>query len=350
MSDSDILSQSQIDSLLSSLTSGDNTAPEDIKVQEELSENVTPSLVDEVSLEEEKRGYKLYNFRRPDKFSKDHLRALQDIHKEFCRQLALVLSAYLRLNIDIEIISVDQLTYDEFARSMPNPTTVGVVELSPLPGQMLLGMTHEVTSSIVDRMLGGTGISETKPRELTDIEEALTKRVLEKITKTLEGAWKNIMPVYGTVVGIDNNYSLIQIASLGEIVALITCEVQISGMHAGLLSLCFPFPVLESMLGQLSSQHIFQSKGIINTPEDKQEILSKLSNTYVKVNVILGHTDISVKDLIDLKIGDVLRLDNSVEENLVVKVNGIPKFLGRPGTKKNKIAINIEDFIEALDK
>jgi len=350
LADSDILSQSQIDSLLSSLTGGGDSSSEDMKIHEDLSMNSTPSLVDEGSLEEEKKGYKLYNFRRPDKFSKDHLRALQDIHKEFCRQLALVLSAYLRLNIDIEIISVDQLTYDEFARSMPNLTTVGIVELTPLPGQMLLGMTHEVTSSIVDRMLGGTGMSEVKPRELTDIEEALSKRVLEKITKTLEGAWKNVMPVYGTVVGIDSNYSLIQIATLGEIVALITCEIQISGLHAGLLSLCFPFPVLESMLSQLSSQHIFQSKGIINTTEDKQQILNKLGNTQVKINVTLGHTEITVQDLMDLKIGDVLMLDNPVDENLVVKVNNIPKFLGRPGIKKNKVAVSIENIINSSNQ
>lgn len=346
MADSDILSQSQIDSLLSSLTGGGAPDPEDIKVEEETSQAIAPSLMNEGALEEEKRGYKLYNFRRPDKFSKDHLRALQDIHKEFCRQLALVFTAYLRLHIDIEIISVDQLTYDEFARSMPSPTTVGVVELSPLPGQILLGMSHEVTSCIVDRMLGGTGVGEMKPRELTDIEEALSKRVLEKITKTLEGSWKGVLPVYGTVIGIDSNYSLIQIASLGEIVALITCEIQISEMHAGLLSICFPFPVLESVLTQLSSQHIFQSKGIINSPEDKQEILNKLSNTSVKVNVMLGDTEITLQDLVELKIGDVLKLNSSVDDDLLVKVNNIPKFLGRPGTKKNKIAISISEFMD----
>lgn len=343
MSDSDTLSQAEIDSLLNSLTSGLESPDKEIQ-----QDNVTlqaASLIEDVSFDEDKKGYKLYNFRRPDKFSKDHLRALQDIHKEFCRQLALILSTYLRMHVDIDVVSVDQLTYDEFTRSMPNPVTVGILELNPLPGQVLLGMSHEVTSSVVDRMLGGTGVSETKPRELTDIEEALAKRVIERITKTLEDSWKGIFPVQGVVVGMDSNYTLIQIASPGEIVALITLEVQISSKYSGLLSLCFPYPVLENVISQLSSQHIFQSKGIISSAEDKQQILNKLNSSIMHMSVILGEAEISINDLIDLKVGDVLKLNNLVTEDLIVKVNDIPKFVGRPGTKKNKIAMSVTNTI-----
>ena len=158
-----------------------------------------------------KKGYKLYNFRRPDKFSKDHLRALQDLHREFSRQISLILTAYLRMRIEIEVVSTDQLTYDEFIRSMPSPMTIGIFELNPLPGQILLGVSFEVLSCIVDRMLGGLGLSEYKQRELTDIEEALSKKVIERIVKALEGAWSNIVPVQGNVVGLDNNYQMVQI-------------------------------------------------------------------------------------------------------------------------------------------
>ncbi|MDD3013481.1 MAG: flagellar motor switch protein FliM [Candidatus Gastranaerophilales bacterium] len=352
MGSSDILSQSEIDNLLNSLTAGPSTGtgPSEGPSPVQQETIAMPALMaNEDSYNDtyasENKGFKLYNFRRPDKFSKDHLRALMDIHKEFSRQLALLLSTYLRMHVDIDIISVDQLTYDEFTRSMPNPITIGILELNPLPGQVLLGMSHEITSSIVDRMLGGVGASEIKPRELTDIEEALARRVFEKITKSLEDSWKGVFPVQGTVVGLDSNYTLIQIAGHGEIVALITLEVQIANKYSGLLSLCYPYPVLEVVVGQLSSQHIFQAKGIINTSEDKQVILNKLNNTNVIMDVILGDVDISVHDLVDLKIGDVLRLNNSVSENLVVKVNGIPKFLSRPGIKGNRIAINVMDVI-----
>jgi len=346
MGSSDILSQSEIDSLLSSLTGGSpSPAPTVAKEQEPLNVSAPVMVNEDVYYNTDKKGYKLYNFRRPDKFSKDHLRALMDIHKEFSRQLGLLLTTYLRMHIDIDIISVDQLTYDEFTRSMPNPITIGILELNPLPGQILLGMSHEITSSIVDRMLGGLGISETKPRELTDIEEALVRRVFEKLIKSLEESWRGIYPVQGSVVGLDSNYSLIQVASPGEIVALITLELQIANKYSGLLSLCYPYPVLEVVVSQLSSQHIFQAKGLINTSEDKQVILNKLNNTNVFVEVMLGDVDISVRDLVDLKVGDVLRLNSSVNDNLVVKVNGLSKFLSRPGTRGNKIAVNIMDII-----
>ncbi len=331
MPEKDILSQNDIDQLLSSLTAGldkTNTDPQ-----------YSSTLID--TFDEDRRGYKLYNFRRPDKFSKDHLKALQDIHKEFSRQLALSLSAYLRLGIEIDVVSVDQLTYDEFARSLPNPATIGVLELNPLPGQIFLAMSHEIISSVVDRMLGGTGLGETKARELTDIEEALAKKVFDRITKTLEKAWKNVFPVRGSVVGVDTNSILAQLAGPGEVVALITLEIQIANRYSGLLSLCFLYPVLEMVIEQLSTQQIFHSKGKVTSIEDKQKILNKLSASNVKINVMLGSTDLTIGEVIDLKIGDVIRLDNSIDDNLLVKVNEIPKFLGRPGTKKNKIAINI---------
>lgn len=349
MSDSpDILSQSEIDALLASLGGGGGASTE--VAPKETTALQVASVVEEVVVEEEKKGYKLYNFRRPDKFSKDHLRALQDIHKEFSRQLGLILTAYLRMHIDIEVVSVDQLTYDEFTRSMPSPITIGILEMNPLPGQILIGLSHEIVSSVVDRMLGGVGISESKPRELTDIEEALVKKVFDRITKSLEDSWKNVFPVQGNVVGIDNNYSLIQIANPGEIVALITLEVQVASRFSGLLSICFPYPVLETVLGQLSSQHIFQAKGILTSSEDKQKMLQKLNGSKVDVNILFGGADISMGDFLELKVGDVVKLDSSVNDDLIVCINSERKFFARPGTVKNKIAVKIVDnYVETDD-
>ena len=155
--------------------------------------------------DEYKKGYKLYNFRRPDKFSKDNLRALQDIHREFSKQISLVLTGYLRMRVDIEVVSTDQLTYDEFVRSMPSPMTIGVFEFNPLPGQILLGVSFEILSCIIDRMLGGTGYSESRTKDLTDVERALAKKVIEITVKTLKEAWGGIIPVESKVVGLDDN-------------------------------------------------------------------------------------------------------------------------------------------------
>ncbi len=339
MSESDNLSQNEIDNLLSSLT-------ESLE-ENELDKDGIPSLFE--NLDEAKKGYKLYNFRRPDKFSKDHLRVLQDIHKEFSRQLSLLLSTYLRLHIDVDVVSVDQLTYEEFTRSLPNPITVCVLELNPLPGQIVFVLSHEVTFSIVDRMLGGPGAADPRPRELTDIEEALAKRIFEKMTKTLEVAWKGIFPVRSTVVGLDNNSVLPQLASPSEITALTTLELQVSDKQSGLLSLCFPYPVLETVLEQLSTQQMFRSKGLAPSAEDKQNILEKINNSMADINVLLGGTDITIEDFLDLKVGDVLRLDNLVNDNLVINVNEKPKFLGRPGIKKGKLAVTVTDEIKNIE-
>ncbi len=351
--DSDILSQNEIDSLLKILQSPDvnwdnkDALLNSIRLAERESRATDRLTLTELAAYDQTiKGYKLYNFRRPDKFSKDHLRALQDIHKEFSRQFSLILAAYLRMPIAISIISVDQLTYDEFTRSMPSPLTIGIVEFDKLNGQILTGISHEVISSIVDRMLGGIGEGEDIPRELTDIEEALAKKVLERLLKSLEAAWKNIIPVTGKVIDIDNSYSFIQVCNPGEIVALITFEVQISNKQAGLLSLCFPYPVLETVLSQLSSQHIFQAKGVAATPEDKENLLGQLEKASVPVNVNFGETTVSLKDFLDLKTGDVLKLDTTVTDNLIVCINNINKFTARPGTFKKNIAVKIVDKLD----
>lgn len=293
-----------------------------------------------------KKGYKLYNFRRPDKFSKEHLRALQDVHREFSRQLSLVLTAYLRMRIEIEVVSTDQLTYDEFIRSMPSPMTIGIFELNPLPGQILLGVSFEILYVIVDRMLGGLGLSEHKHRELTDIEEALAKKVIERIIKNLESAWSNIVPVQGEVVGLDNNYQMVQVASTGEIVALITFEIQIAGKHFGLMSLCFPYPVLETVLANLSTQHIFQTKGIIATTEERQKMIQKLNTSNVELSVLFGSADITLGEFLELKEGDIIKLDTRTEDDLIVKVNGEKKYFARPGTLNDNVSVKITEVYD----
>ena len=315
--------------------------------EEDLEDSTFDSHSDENTDDDYKKGYKLYNFRRPDKFSKEHLRALQDVHREFSRQISLVLTAYLRMHIEIDVVSTDQLTYDEFVRSMPTPITIGIFEMNPLPGQVLLGISFEVLSCIVDRMLGGIGLSENRQRELTDIEEALAKKVIERTVKTLEGTWSAIVPVQANVIGLDSSYQMIQVATAGEIVALITFEVQIAGKYFGLVSLCFPYPVLENVLGNLSTQHIFQTKGIVATTEERQKMIQKLNTSKVDLSVLFGACDINLAEFLDIKEGDILKLDNKTDEDLVVMVNEEKKFFARPGTLKNNVCVKITDRYDA---
>lgn len=296
----------------------------------------------------EHKSYKLYNFRRPDKFSKDNLRALRDIHREFSKAISLVLSGYLRMRVEIEIVSVDQLTYEEFVRSMPSPISVCVFEFEPLSGQILLGISFEVISCIVNRMLGGVGNIEAQTRELTDIEKALAKKIINIIIKSLEDSWNAVIPVTGKFISLDDNYQSIQVATAGEIVALLTFEVQISGKHFGLFSLCFPYPVLEAVLGHLSTQHIFQTKGLVASNDERLKMISKLNTSNVDLRVQFGQCNITLDDFLQLSEGDIIKLDNKVSDDLIVKVNGEKKFFARPGTMKDKICVKITDVYDEM--
>lgn len=316
---------------------------------ESINNNLTDTnfFEDEFS-DSEHKSYKLYNFRRPDKFSKDNLRALRDIHREFSKAISLVLSGYLRMRVEIEIVSVDQLTYEEFVRSMPSPISVGVFEFEPLSGQVLLGISFEVISCIVNRMLGGVGNIENQTRELTDIEKALAKKVINIIIKSLEDSWNTIIPVTGIFISLDDNYQSIQVATAGEIVALLTFEVQISGKHFGLFSLCFPYPVLETVLGHLSTQHIFQTKGLVASNDERLKMISKINTSNVDLRVQFGQCSITLDDFLQLSEGDIIKLDNKVQEDLIVKVNGEKKFFARPGTLKDKICVKITDVYDEM--
>ena len=316
---------------------------------ESINNNLTETnfFEDEFS-DSEHKSYKLYNFRRPDKFSKDNLRALRDIHREFSKAISLVLSGYLRMRVEIEIVSVDQLTYEEFVRSMPSPISVGVFEFEPLSGQVLLGISFEVISCIVNRMLGGVGNIENQTRELTDIEKTLAKKVINIIIKSLEDSWNTIIPVTGKFISLDDNYQSIQVATAGEIVALLTFEVQISGKHFGLFSLCFPYPVLETVLGHLSTQHIFQTKGLVASNDERLKMISKINTSNVDLRVQFGQCSITLDDFLQLSEGDIIKLDNKVQDDLIVKVNGEKKFFARPGTLKDKICVKITDVYDEM--
>ncbi|MCQ2739006.1 MAG: flagellar motor switch protein FliM [bacterium] len=296
----------------------------------------------------EHKSYKLYNFRRPDKFSKDNLRALRDIHRDFSKAISLMLSGYLRMRVEIEIVSVDQLTYEEFVCSMPTPISVGVFEFEPLAGQILLGVSFDVLSSIVNRMLGGNGTIDPSVRELTDIEKALSKKIYGIIIQSLETAWNTVIPVTGKFIGLDDNYQSIQVASAGEIVALLTFEVQISGKHFGLFSICFPYPVLEAVLPHLSTQHIFQTKGLVASNDERLRMITKLDSSNVDLRVQFGSCNITLDDFLQLTEGDIIKLDNKVEDDLIIKVNGEKKFFARPGTIKDKICVKITDVYDEM--
>lgn len=296
---------------------------------------------DKAYSEEFRKNCKLYNFRRPDKFSKEHLKALQDIHRDFVRRLAQVLTAYLRMEVEIDVISVDQLTYEEYICSMPSHVQNMIFKLNPLSGEISLGMSPEVLAVILDRMLGGAGIVNDHGKELTQIEELLTTKFTEKIIKILEEAWSAILPVKSEFVTLANGYHSVPITTNGEIVTLISFEVRLGQKNFGLMNFCFPYPVLETVLPKLTPQYIYQHANVASNEIGRNETLERIKTAELEMQVLLGKTKLEINDVLDLKINDVIKLDQKLNEELIGCINNKKKFLVIPGAIKNKICVKI---------
>lgn len=305
-------------------------------ITENVNENYDMSVSDDF-----KKGCKLYNFRRPDKFSKEHLKALQDIHRDFVRQLATDLTGYLRMEIEIDVISVDQLTYEEYVCSMPSHIQNMIFKLNPLSGEISLGMSPEVLSVILDRMLGGSGVMSEHNKELTQIEELLTIKFVERAIKVLEEAWSPIIPLKSEFVALANGYHTVPITNSGEIVTLISFEVRLGQKNFGLMNLCFPYPVLETVLPKLTPQYIYQHASVVSNEIGRNETLERLKGAKVEMEVILGKAQIEINDILDLKEGDVIKLDQKLNEELVACVNQKKKFFVVPGVFQNKVCVKI---------
>ncbi|XVJ51046.1 MAG: flagellar motor switch protein FliM [Vampirovibrio sp.] len=363
-----VLSQDEIDSLLSAISATPISNPSNAVLSEggavishqapstygSLESNqdhgAHRSILEIVNAEKDKK-YKIYNFRRPDKFSKDQLRALETIHESFARNTGMLLTSFLRTNVQVDVVSVDQLTYSELVGSMPRPISVGIIEGPPFTGQMLLGISHEVTMCIIDRMLGGggkNGNNQIKPRELSDIESNMMQKTFTKILKNLNESWKGIAPVKYELKALEESYHLIQITPPGEIVAAVTLEVTIGNQDSGLISLCYPYPMLEKVIESLSSSHLFSTK---DKEEDEEgptfedELLEKMYYAPIPVSVLIGGTAMSVGQVRELRVGDVIRLDRLAGSDLLLCINHKPKFFCQPGTLRQNMAVCIQNKV-----
>lgn len=330
MSGSDVLSQSEIDDLLSALSTGVVSA-------------------EEMQVEQKQRKIKVYDFKRPDKFSKDQIRTLYMLHENFARLLNTYLSAHLRALVHINVASVDQLTYEEFIRSLPNPSVISVFSMKPLKGNAILELNPNIVFAIIDRLFGGPGLPPSKPRPLTDIEEAITKRVINKAFESFQEAWKQVIAIEPKLDVIETNPQFTQIVPPSDMVVIITLQAKI-GQAEGLINICIPYFVLEPIMSKLTTT-FWVSSAIAkqSLPEHISAIQRKLERALIPVVVELGRVTITVQELLDLNAGDVLQLGTKVEEELNVIIGQREKFKCKPGLSKSKIAIKVTQVISEGD-
>lgn len=327
---SDVLSQSEIDALLQALSTGEVDA-------QEMKEETKESKV------------KKYDFRRPNKFAKDQLRTLQIIHENFSRALNTFLSGYLRSLIHVEVLSVEQLSNYEFTNSISNPAILGIIDFSPLKGQIILDITADIAFAIIDRILGGSGNTIEEKRSFTEIEISLLKKLMKQMIKLFKEPWENVVSINPRLEKIETNSQFAQIVSPSETIALITLNIKI-GEVEGMLNLCIPHLVIEPILSKLNTRLWFTSENKERTAGDEEILVNRVEKTKVVVRTVLGNTFITVSDFLDLQVGDVIQLDALVNDHVKIFVGDNLKYYGRPGTKKKKLAVQIESIVEKGDE
>ncbi len=325
---SDVLSQSEIDSLLQQLSSGEVTADDLIEPKE--------------------RQVKEYDFARPSKFSKEHLRTLEIIFEHYARLLSTNLPVYLRKNIQIEVMNSEAITYFEFTNSLANPVLLGIIDFYPIPGSVLLELSTSIGYAFVDRMLGGAGTPLEKTREFSEIELIILERILNICVNLLPEPWENVADLSPRLERIETNPQFAQIISPGEMIAIVTLNIKF-GDSEGLMNICLPFMTLESVIDRLNTRFWFASIKEKDSETYNEVIESIIQKAPMPIKVVLGKTLISVSDFVGLAPGDIIRLDKHVDEELDIYVSNIRKFTALPGSVGDDYAVRITSVIREED-
>jgi flagellar motor switch protein FliM len=322
----EVLSQSEIDSLLSALSSGE----------------IEP---DQIPGEEEKHKIKLYDFRSPQKFSKDHLRTLELIHDNYGRIISSYLSAQLRNNVKVKIESIEQITYEEFIHSIPNPTILTIFKMPPLSGSILFETNPQFSFQIIDILLGGMGSRKFKFKEFSDIDKNILRNVNAGLISNLKLAWEDVLDVEPEIEALETNPALNQTLAPNEPVALITFSVEMSN-NSTFINICIPYLSIEKVLDKLVVQYWFRENDEEIVNESRNKLKERLNIVSVSMTGMLGSTNITVNEFLQLTEGDVIPLDNSSDSPVKVFVEDHLSYIGKPGIIGKNRGIQILDIID----
>ena len=321
---SDVLSQSEIDNLLQALSSGELDA-EEIKNSSE-------------------KQVKNYDFARPSKFSKEHLRTLEIIFEHYGRLLSTNLPVFLRKNIQVEVMNSEAVTYMEFSNSLSNPVLLGIVNFDPLEGNIIVEMASNLGYAIVDRMLGGEGEPLDKVRDFSEIELLIIERVMNSCVDLLREPWENVVDTHPRLERIETNSQFAQIISPSEMIAIVTINIKIGDVE-GLMNVCLPFITLEPVMEKLNTKFWYSSMKEKNNMEFKETVEELIAKAEIPVKAVLGNSVISVADFSQLQVGDIVRLDTKVNQELEVFVGDIKKFTALPGASGKDYAVRVTSII-----
>jgi flagellar motor switch protein FliM len=314
------LSQSEIDALINQLNSDDTVALELIK-------------------EETQTTAKNYNFRRPNKFTKDQLRTLFMINENFSRIISNYLSGYLRSTINIKIASVEQVTYEEFLVSIFCPTLLTIFQMNPLNGSAVLETSHNFTSPAIDLLFGGMGRNTNRAKELTEIELRVLKKLIEKLLENMALAWLDVFEFKTTIDSMESNPQYNQIISPNETVAIITFTADVAN-NQSIINLCLPHATLKEAIPNLTAQNWFAAQQYADVSQAK-DIETRLGKVALGLTACCGETQLTIQEFLQLEEGDVVLLDTIVGEDMELLIEGYPKLSFQPGIIGDQLAAMI---------
>jgi len=285
----------------------------------------------------------LYDFKRPNRVSKEQLRAVKGIHDKMARNLASQISSIMRSIVEIQLHSVDQMTYGEFLMSLPSPTSFNVFSIKPLDGNCIIEINPSIAFPMIDRLLGGMGEAYEATRELTDIELNLLDAILRIIMQRLKEGWAPITDMYPTVETKESSPNVVQIVSQNEIVIMVVMEI-IIGNSSGMINLCYPVIYLEPILSRLANRDIMLGETSAKKSRNK-ELNTLISRAEVFNEAIIGQAELSVGELLDLKKGDIIRLDRAADDRAIVMIDKKELFLAEIGLHRFRKSIKIEELV-----
>lgn len=320
----EVLSQNEIDSLLKALSSGELD-------------------VDEMK-DDKGKQVKNYDFARPVKFSKEHLRTLEIIFEHYGRLLSTNLPVYLRKTVQVEVMSAETVTYSEFSNALSNPVLLGIVNFSPLPGNIIIELAENLGYAIVDRMLGGTGLPLDKMREFSEIELLILERIYNVGVNLLSEPWASVCNIDARLERIETNSQFAQIISPSEMIALVTLNIRL-GEVEGLMNICLPYMTLEPVMDNLNTKNWYASLQEKDEQQYSDTIEALIARAPMPIKAVLGKSAISVNDFLGLQRGDIIRLNTRADEELDVYVGNIKKFTALPGESGDNYAVRITSVI-----
>lgn len=320
----EVLSQAEIDNLLAALSTGELDA-NDIQ-------------------ENKEKQVKDYDFKRPVKFSKEHLRTLEIIFEHYGRLLSTNLQVYLRKNVQVTVNSSETVTFSEFSNALSSPVILSIVNFAPLSGNIIMELSLNIGYAIIDRMLGGKGTALERTKDFSDIEMVILEKILVVCMQMLREPWKNVVEINPVLDRIETNPQFAQIIAPSDMIAIVTLNIKIGDVE-GLMNICLPFFTLEDIMDNLNTKFWYSTIHESSEENYQASLEALVKRVSVPVRAILGTSSVSVNDFMNLQVDDIIRLDSEINGDLIVYVGNIKKFTAVPGSSKEKYAVQVTSVL-----